>query len=76
MPSLLTSTAPPTQKHDPFDLQVSALCLAPRIWQWGLNFESFPPILTGTVEGNYYDAIKVGEQERLKLVYRGEDIWL
>ena len=76
MPSLLTSTAPPTQKHDPFDLLVSALCVAPRIWQWRLNFERSPPIRTGTVEGNYYDAIKAGEEERLNLVYKGEDIWL
>ena len=64
------------QKHDPFDLQVSALCIAPRIWQWHLKFEKSLPIRTGTVEGNYYDAIKAGEEERIKLVYKGEDIWL
>jgi len=64
------------QKRDPFDLQVSARCIAPTIWQWELKFENSSPIRTGTVEGHYRDAIKAGEEERLKLVYKGEDVWI
>jgi hypothetical protein len=65
------------QKFDPFDLQVSAQVIGPRTWQWHLWFEkSSPPFCSGVVEGYYHDAIKAGEEERLKLVYKNEDIWV
>jgi hypothetical protein len=64
------------QKRDPVDLRVSARCIAPGVWQWNLQFENSSPIRAGTVEGHYHDAIKAGEEERLKLVFKGEDMWV
>jgi hypothetical protein len=63
------------QKLDPFDFRVSAQVIGPRTWQGRLWFEQpTSPFCSGVVEGYYHDAIKAGKEERLKLVYKGEDI--
>ena len=65
------------KKHDPFDLKVFAHGIAPDTWQWTLKAGKSGksrPIRSGMVGGTYSDAMKAGEGERLKLIYKGEEI--